>query len=68
MNRLLNGANWTHSSATDIRKTLKQHGHIAPEQRAMEAEQESRIDGALRAMKRIQAEQSNVTQRNAKEK
>lgn len=62
MNRLLDGGkDWTHSSATDIRKTLKQHGHVAPEQRAIEAEQEARNDGALRAMLKIQAEKPAAT-------
>lgn len=52
---------WIPADRTDIRATLKAHGHTPPEQHAQQAEQEARHEGALRAMKRIQAEAPNVT-------
>lgn len=54
--RLLDGAKWTHSSATDVRALLKAHGHEAPEARATEAEANARLEGAIRAMKVIEAD------------
>lgn len=52
---------WVSSDSTNIRVTLKAHGHVPPEQRAQEVEQESRLEGALRCMKRIQADEAKVT-------
>lgn len=49
---------WVPSDLTNIRTTLKAHGHVPPEQRAQEVEQESRIEGALRVMKRIQEQET----------
>jgi len=54
--RLLDGMRWTDSSATDIRQTLRAHGFKPPEQHAQEVEQNERLEGALRCMRRIQAE------------
>lgn len=59
--RLVDGMPWVESSATNIRVTLRKHGHVAPEQRAQETEQQSRHEGALRAMKRIQSEAPKAT-------
>lgn len=48
--RLLDGGKWTHSSATQIGIVLKAHGYEGPEARAREAEENSRHEGAIRAM------------------
>lgn len=56
MNILDRRFNYIPADVTNVRATLKAHGHVPPEQRANEAEQESRIEGALRCMKRLQSE------------
>src|SRR5688572_23646278 len=48
---------WTHSSKTNVAERFKQAGWNPPEAVATETEQESRIEGALRAMKVIQREE-----------
>ena len=48
---------WIPAEMTNIRTTLRAHGHVPPEQHAQEIEEQSRYEGALRAMKRIQLEQ-----------
>lgn len=71
--RLIDGMPWIPSDITNIRDTLKAHGHVPPEQAAREAEKNASIEGALRAMKRIQSETPKasvtlITQRRTKEK
>lgn len=56
MNILDRRRQWIPSDMTNIRATLKAHGHVPPEQRAQEIEQQERYEGALRAMLKIQAE------------
>ena len=59
--RLLDGMPYIHSSGTNIGARFRKAGFKPPERSADEAERESRIEGALRAMKKIQAEKpSNV--------
>lgn len=59
--RLIDGKPWTHSTATDIRGVLKAHGHEAPEAKATQEEAKARIEGAMRAMRVIQAEAQGTT-------
>jgi hypothetical protein len=49
---------WVPSDRTDVRRTLRAHGFKAPEQRAQEVELESRNEGALRCMRRIQEQEA----------
>jgi hypothetical protein len=56
MNILDRRRQWIPAEMTNIRATLKAHGHVPPEQHAQEVEQNERLEGALRCMRRIQAE------------
>lgn len=59
--RLLDGKPWVHSTATRVGDTMRAHGFQGPEARAAEAERQSRVEGALICMKRLQAEQPRAS-------
>lgn len=60
MTALLKGHKWTHSTATNIRDTMRAFGFVPPEEMAKIDERAASIEGALIAMKRIQAEQEEA--------
>lgn len=60
--RLLDGMPYVHSSGTNVSARFRAAGWTPPETLATEAEQQARHDGALQAMKTIQAQSTNVSQ------